>query len=198
MILEIIFESFGDLFKGFDAFLKTKDLTIGAILAWIAPFILIWIKISKEKEKRSRSILVERRQLQIAFNVNEIMEKLGVESKWSIQEIGSTHTVQRNSKPWLTIFTKVIQKMKSLYPRRKKKMKSKLLSRKLWMAIFGALLPVINQEFNLGLNTDTIIASAGAIVAYIIGQAHVDAKTAQNGGASNVNTKPTGDTGSAV
>lgn len=63
----------------------------------------------------------------------------------------------------------------------------KLKSRKLWMAIFGALLPIINEEFNLGLNTDTVIASVGAIIAYIIGQAHVDAKKGANDAKYTIN-----------
>jgi hypothetical protein len=168
-MIQIILESFSSLFKGIEIFLQSKDLTLGAILALVAPFVALWIKISNEKGKKAKAKLVERRQMQIAFNINEVMEKLGVESKWSLQEIGSTHEDPQSSKKSL-LLSRVVTIL-----RRKKNM-DKLKSRKLWMGIFGALLPIINEEFNLGLNTDTVIASVGAIIAYIIGQAHVDSK----------------------
>lgn len=62
-MIEIILESFSSLIRSIDIFLKTKDLTLGAILAGLAPLIVIWVKISKEKEKKIQRELVERRQL---------------------------------------------------------------------------------------------------------------------------------------
>lgn len=115
----------------------------------------------------------------VLYNLKIIMREIGVESEWrsSLPMNGFRITLPQLSKKLCSYSRKDIKHLKI---RRKTKMKSKLLSRKLWMAIFGALLPVLNQYFNLGLNTDTVIASAGAIVAYIIGQAHVDAKVVQN------------------
>lgn len=74
-----------------------------------------------------------------------------------------------------SLFSRMVSKQK-----RRKKIMDKLKSRKLWMAIFGALLPIINEQFNLGLNSETVIASVGAIVVYIAGQAHVDSKKVGN------------------
>lgn len=67
----------------------------------------------------------------------------------------------------------------------------KLKSRKLWMALLAAILPIINTEFSLGLDTSSIIAVIGAIATYILGQAHVDGKRVQNGGTANEPTQPT-------
>jgi hypothetical protein len=139
---------------------------------WVT-VITVYAMIRKER----RNHLLNKRDTANFDNQHEIMKALGVGDKWKDgPKFGLKTTDLLNLRRFFLLSRKeAIQNL-----RRKKKMKSKLLSRKLWMAIFGALLPVINQEFNLGLNTDTIIASAGAIVAYIIGQAHVDAKTAQN------------------
>jgi hypothetical protein len=179
-MIEIILSSFNQLFHTFEIFLKTKDLTIGAILAGIAPFIVIWIKISKEKEKKARSMLIERRQMQIAFNVNEIMEALKVESKWSLQEIGSTHADQESSKRWLSTFMMAMQKKNLSYPRRKQIMiflKSNI-SKKLFTILMGVAVTALNNKFNLQLSENDIYIMFAGIITYIVGQSHVDAKKA--------------------
>lgn len=86
-----------------------------------------------------------------------------------------------------SLFSRMVSKQK-----RRKKIMERLKSRKLWMAIFGALLPIINEQFNLGLNTDTVIASVGAIIMYILGQAHVDATSQKNGGSTDAQYKGDG------
>jgi hypothetical protein len=154
------------LLEAIDRILSQGKFSWGAIITAL----LFFNKIQRNKEFRLRDQRVERNQ-------RRIMDHLGVEGEWPIPQRTLPQMVQQSLRKLYSSSRKETQQGNR---RRKKKMKSKLLSRKLWMAIFGALLPIINQEFNLGLNTDTIIASAGAIVAYIIGQAHVDAKVAQN------------------
>lgn len=53
-----------------------------------------------------------------------------------------------------------------------------LKSQKLWLALLGAIIPVINVEFGLNLDSTTIIVMVSSIIAGIAGIAHVDAKTA--------------------
>ncbi len=171
-IFQIILESISSLIKGIDIFLQSKDLTLGAILALVAPFIVLWMKISNEKGKKAKQLLIERRQMQIAFNVNEIMEKLGVDTKWNLQEIGSTHTVPQMRKKLLSYLPKLsIQKRRMIM--------EKLKSRKLWLAIFGALFPVLNVEFGINLDPNVVFAVLGVVVSGIAGLAHVDGKKAQ-------------------
>jgi len=53
----------------------------------------------------------------------------------------------------------------------------KLKSRKLWLALLGALLPVVAQALTgeVGWN-ETITASVAIIMSYILGQGYVDGK----------------------
>jgi len=52
----------------------------------------------------------------------------------------------------------------------------KLRSRKLWVAIGGALALILVDGLGLELDKDTIIAVVGIIAAYVVGQSYVDAK----------------------
>ena len=52
----------------------------------------------------------------------------------------------------------------------------KLTSRRFLLAILAVIIPVINQEFGLDLNTATVIAIIGGLASFIIGESHVDAK----------------------
>ena len=47
-------------------------------------------------------------------------------------------------------------------------------SRKFWAAIIAALIPVLNKELNLNLDTTTVLEVVGVITAWILAQAHVD------------------------
>jgi hypothetical protein len=153
-----------------------EEVTLNALLLFILrKFILTEIKLILRIGSNDTAVLA---------NLKVIMRELGVEKEWSSHEHGLNFMALRNSKKWLPMFMVATQKQKSIS--RRKRIMDKLKSRKLWMAIFGALLPIINEEFNLGLNTDTVIASVVAIVGYVLGQAHVDAKKV---GVDNV--KPT-------
>ncbi len=50
----------------------------------------------------------------------------------------------------------------------------KLRSRKLWMAVAGAVLVILNEGLGLGINSEAILAFAGIVIAYILGQGAVD------------------------
>lgn len=54
-------------------------------------------------------------------------------------------------------------------------MSDKLKSRKFWLAIFGAVLPIINDTFKIGLNPTEVVAAVAALAAFIIGESAVDA-----------------------
>jgi hypothetical protein len=178
-MIEIILDSVSSLLKAIGVILKSKDLTLGAIIVFISPFVGLWIKISREKDKKKQSKLIERRQMQIAFNVNEILEALKVESKWSLQEIGSTNTVQKKFKQSLLTSCKAILKKKFNYQRRKNMnaLKSNL-SKKLLALLVGAGVAALNKKYNLQLSDTEIYAILATVLGYIIGQSHVDGKRA--------------------
>ena len=55
---------------------------------------------------------------------------------------------------------------------------NKLKSRKFWMAVVTAVLIVLNDGLDLGIDTETVIAFAGIVATFIIGESAVDAKRA--------------------
>lgn len=57
---------------------------------------------------------------------------------------------------------------------------NKLASRKLWVAVITAVCVTLNQQLGLGLDDTTVVSAVGVAIAYILGQAHVDAKNAQS------------------
>ncbi len=168
-ILAVIFENWVSLWKSVNTIMQSKELSFGSVIALFAPFFIIWVKVSKEKEKKARAKLIERRQMQIAFNINELMEKLGVDSKWNLQEIGSTRMVQPKSKLWF-LFSQVVTIQRRI------KIMQKLYSRKFWLTILAALIPVINKEFDINLDLPTMIMIVTALMSGVAALAHVDAK----------------------
>lgn len=62
-------------------------------------------------------------------------------------------------------------------PRRKKTME-KLKSRKLWLALFGAIIPVLNVQLGINLAPNIIFGILAVIISGITALAHVDGKKA--------------------
>ena len=62
-------------------------------------------------------------------------------------------------------------------------MPDKFKSRKFWLALVGALLPIIAQALTHEVEiAEAITLSVGVLVAYIFGQGYVDGKTAEASG----------------
>ncbi|MED0678633.1 hypothetical protein P4S83_16610 [Aneurinibacillus thermoaerophilus] len=58
-------------------------------------------------------------------------------------------------------------------------MKNKLKSRKFWMAVVTAGLVIANEGLELNLPSESILSISGLVIAYILGQSHVDAKKSE-------------------
>ncbi|MCL6479064.1 MAG: hypothetical protein K6T65_11730 [Peptococcaceae bacterium] len=54
-------------------------------------------------------------------------------------------------------------------------MRSKLKSRKFWMAVVTAAIVVCNQGLDLNLPEEAVYTVAGVVVAFILGESYVDA-----------------------
>lgn len=69
----------------------------------------------------------------------------------------------------------------------------KLLSRKFILAVAGAVLIILNDGLNLGIDSNTVLAFAGLIATWIVGESAVDAKRAggNNDGKFSTPTEPT-------
>lgn len=54
--------------------------------------------------------------------------------------------------------------------------KRKLLSRKFWLAIIAAVLPVLNETFAWEIPTEALLVVLAPVLAYIFGESYIDAK----------------------
>ena len=61
----------------------------------------------------------------------------------------------------------------------------KFKSRKFWMAVVTAILVVLNDGLDLGVDSDTVLAFAGIVATWNIGESAVDA-TRKKGHANHV------------
>jgi hypothetical protein len=52
--------------------------------------------------------------------------------------------------------------------------KQKLLSRKFWMAVLGAVIPVLNGELGWNIPVPEVLAVLGLILGYILVEAKLD------------------------
>ncbi|MDF2792070.1 MAG: hypothetical protein K0S80_5172 [Neobacillus sp.] len=55
-------------------------------------------------------------------------------------------------------------------------MKNKLSSRKFIVTVAGVITVIANDYFKLGLDKESVVSVVSLIAAYVLGQAHVDAK----------------------
>lgn len=55
----------------------------------------------------------------------------------------------------------------------------KLKSRKFWMAVITAILVILNDGLELGIEQDTVLTFAGLVISWIIGESAVDTARAR-------------------
>lgn len=56
---------------------------------------------------------------------------------------------------------------------------SKFKSRKFILAIVGAILIILNEGLDMGINSETVLAFAGLLAVWISGESYVDGKRAE-------------------
>jgi len=59
-------------------------------------------------------------------------------------------------------------------------MKSGVKTTEFWLGLFAVVLPYLNKELNLGLDTLSIIAAVSSVVAYIISRTAVKIANSRN------------------
>src|SRR5437879_622643 len=95
----------------------------------------------------------------ILSNQKVIMRELGVDSEWTSHEHGLNFTALRNSKKWLPMFTRAMQKRKSIL--RRKKMLTNLfkssISKKLLALLVGAAVAALNKKLGLDLSPEEVV-----------------------------------------
>lgn len=55
----------------------------------------------------------------------------------------------------------------------------KFSSRKFWMAVITALLVVLNDGLDLGIDQDTVLTFAGLVISWILGESAIDTARAR-------------------
>ncbi|MDB5054924.1 MAG: hypothetical protein JWM44_2974, partial [Bacilli bacterium] len=137
----------------------------------------------------------------IFHNQKVIMDKLGVGDQWRGQASPFQSEEAKSLRKLYLLSLGAIHQVNQ--SRRKKKMNA-LKSTKFWLAIIGAIIPVLNNEFGVHLDSSTILGILGLFATAIAGIAHVDAKKAQNapvqnGGQTDGNTTQyKGDSGASI
>jgi hypothetical protein len=135
--------------------------------------------------KERRNHLLNKRDAANFANQREIMQVLGVGDKWKDgPKFGFKPTDLPNLRRFFLLSRKATKHQK------RRMIMEKLKSRKFWLAILAAVIPVINVEFGINLDTPTIIAVIAGISSAILGFAHVDAKMAQNTPSAPVQSDP--------
>lgn len=151
-------------------------------ISWgaIITALLLYSKLKKEKQKYLRNQRIERK-------LDYLIELEGGE--WAADSLTvTTKSLAKKKEMWFIslwqdyITARSVKKYTNLPMGRKINVKSKLASRKLWMAVVSAVLVVANEGLDLGIDTNTVLAFAGIIMSYIFGQAYVDGK---QGGSAN-------------
>jgi hypothetical protein len=136
-------------------------------IRWVT---LVTIYAMYRKERRNHRL--DQRDEALFHNLKTIMEDRGLGDQWRDgPKHGFKSTDLPNLKPLLLMFLKAMLNPKSHYLRRKKIMS---ISRKLLMAVFGAIILVLNQQLGWSLDPDSIIGACSLIISFIIGQSIVD------------------------
>lgn len=112
-------------------------------------------------------------------NQHLIMERLGIPFAPTL-EIGSKASAKK--KRWLLsrqlMELSAAQHAEPYTNSRRKILMKKLKSRKFIIAVVGAILIIANDGLDLGINSETVLAFAGLLATWIVGEAAVDAKRA--------------------
>lgn len=83
--------------------------------------------------------------------------------------------------------------IKFMNSRRMKSMKKKFTSRKFWITVVSAGLLIAKEGLDIEVDSETILAFAGIVLTWILGESHVDAKRVQKGAESHEPNYAAGD-----
>jgi hypothetical protein len=167
--LSLILSQSWDEILYFISDIHNKGVSWGAVITAI----LLWKKINRNKRYHARDVRMEKK-------IDAIMQKVGVECANLTVTESSTGNIRTSSTSRSAVLLVVrIAKRFINYLTGRKTIMERLKSRKFWLTIAGALIPIINQEFGLNLDANTVLGILGLIAVGIGALAHVDAKKAQ-------------------
>src|SRR5690606_555114 len=111
----------------------------------------------------------EARQKRIEAKIDALSAHMGVPpcGPYETGKVG-VQSLKHSSKP-SRAGTSLVDQLKEMM-----RLKSKFKSRKFWMAVVTAVLVVLNDGLNLGIDSETVLAFAGIVATFIIGESAVD------------------------
>jgi hypothetical protein len=126
--------------------------------------------------------------------VNQIMKLLGIEHKsklerkvdWLIElERGRGNVWGGNTGILSNTGARSLKKLFSSYytalSRKGKGKMNKLKSRKFWIAVVSGVLLIVKEGMGIEVDSETVLAFAGIVATWILGESAVDAKRAKGG-----------------
>lgn len=131
-------------------------------------------------------------QQRIESKIDLLLEERGLSWAANSSEATTTYSAEKNKTPYISrsvgfITAGSVRRFTNWIIRRMKAMQ-KFKSRKFWMAVVTAILVVLNDGLDLGIDSETVLAFAGLVATWIIGESAIDAKRA---GKESVTHEPT-------
>jgi hypothetical protein len=114
--------------------------------------------------------------------IDALLKHSGVESWQSASSYNRSKNLAARNKtssisPWAASTTaRTVTQYTNWITRRIRIMKAKLTSRKFWLAVVSAILVVLNEGLDLGISNETVLAFAGIVITWILGETAVDVK----------------------
>jgi hypothetical protein len=153
-----------------------RSLTIqGALTAVI---VIVIKRIGIQQLKKLLHLKDNSELTEIKQDIKAIKEHLGVLECADSGRSTTSEVTKQNKRlaPFWADNSFVSNVMKFIFWRRKNKMSNKFKSRKFILACVSAILIVLNDGLDLGIDSNTVLAFAGIVATWIIGESAVDAK----------------------
>jgi hypothetical protein len=121
-------------------------------------------------------------QKMIDKKIDLILERMGIEwdaAKFHMKPYPSNGKTSYTS-PWAALFIAHFARIRTIFNiKRGMKNMQKLKSRKFALAVVAAVLVILNDGLELGVDSNTVMSFAAIVVGYIFAEAHVDGKKVQ-------------------
>lgn len=138
----------------------------------------------------------------IIRNLKILFTFLGVEGEWNAgtsQSEKKDCRVRFTSLPkagWLARYAGLFIPKQRIFQFRKEKMNmNKFKSRKFILAVVGAILIILNDGLDLGIDSNTVLAFAGLLATWIVGESAIDATRTAKGASYEPDYSKSAETG---
>ncbi|RCW44211.1 hypothetical protein [Paenibacillus prosopidis] len=119
-------------------------------------------------------------QARIESKLDAIMKKEGIEWNAATLTTNSESTAKKNESLSVShsVMNTIVRGVAKFIKSRRKLIMRKFKSRKFILALVGAGLIIANDGLDLGIDSETVLAFAGLLATWIVGESAVDARRA--------------------